>query len=73
MAQWAAKGRLRTGEAFVHESVIGSQFTGSIESETMCGHFPAIIPSISGWARITGHNTILIDEEDPYAFGFQVI
>jgi 4-hydroxyproline epimerase len=72
MAQWAAKGRLAPGEAFIHESVIGSQFTGYIESKTTCGHFPAIIPSIAGWARITGHNTILIDEEDPYAFGFQV-
>ena len=73
MAQWAAKGLLKQGQPFVHESVIGSRFTGFIESQTTCGHYPAIIPSISGWARITGHNTILIDEEDPYAFGFQVI
>lgn len=73
MAQWAAKGQLDPGQDFVHESVIGSQFVGRIEDITTCGHYPAIIPSITGWARITGHNTILIDEEDPYAFGFQVI
>jgi len=73
MAQWAAKGKLAIGEDFVHESVIGSQFVGRIEEHTSCGHYPAIIPSITGWAKITGHNTILIDESDPYAFGFQVI
>jgi 4-hydroxyproline epimerase len=73
MAQWAAKGLLAAGTDFIHESVIGSKFVGRIEELTTCGHYPAIIPSISGWARITGHNTILIDEEDPYAFGFQVI
>jgi 4-hydroxyproline epimerase len=35
---------------------------------------PAIRPSIEGWAKIYGHSTITIDDEDdPYAFGFQVI
>ncbi|MEL6922427.1 MAG: 4-hydroxyproline epimerase [Bacteroidota bacterium] len=74
MAQWAAQGRLKVGDSFVHESIIGSQFIGRVEAETTVGEFEAIIPSIEGWARITGHNTIIIDEEDdPYAFGFQVI
>lgn len=73
MAQWTAQGKLKPGDTFVHESIIGSQFIGRVESLTTCGPYAAIIPSIEGWARITGHNTILIDEEDPYAFGFQVI
>jgi len=74
MAQWAAKGKLKKGEKFIHESIIGSQFIGRVEEEVKLGDFDAIIPSIEGWARITGHNTIIIDEEDdPYAFGFQVI
>lgn len=74
MAQWHAKGKLRPGEKFVHESIIGSTFTGMIESETTVDSFPAIVPSIEGWARITGYNTIVIDDEDdPYAHGFQVI
>jgi len=73
MAQWAARQKLQKGEKFVHESVIGSQFIGQIEEITTCGPYPAIIPSITGWAKITGQNTILIDEDDPYAFGFQVI
>ncbi|RMF20222.1 MAG: 4-hydroxyproline epimerase [Bacteroidetes bacterium] len=73
MAQWVAKGRLRPGESFVHESIIGSRFVGRVEGTTTCGSLPAIIPSIEGWARITGYNHIIIDEEDPYAFGFQVV
>jgi len=74
MAQWYAKGKLKKGDKFIHESIIGSKFTGTVEEETTVGGKPAIIPSIEGWARIYGHNTITIDEEDdPYAFGFQVI
>lgn len=74
MAQWAAKGKLNVGDTFVHESIIGSQFVGRVESATTCGGFPAIVPSIEGWAKITGYNQIIIDDEDdPYAHGFQVI
>jgi 4-hydroxyproline epimerase len=74
MAQWFAKGKLKKGDEFIHESIIGSKFTGRIEEVTTVGGKPAIIPSIEGWARIYGYNTITIDDEDdPYAFGFQVI
>lgn len=73
MAQLHAKGKLKTGEDYVHESFIGSTFTGRVEEESTLGDYNAIIPSIMGWARIYGHNTITIDTEDPYAYGFQVI
>lgn len=73
MAQWAAKGKLSKGDEFIHESYIGSTFTGRIEDVTTINGIDAIIPSIEGWARITGYNTITIDDDDPYAQGFQVI
>ena len=74
MAQWFAQGKLKEGARFVHESYIGSSFIGRVEKITTCGNFPAIIPSIEGWAKITGYNHIIIDtEDDPYAHGFQVI
>jgi 4-hydroxyproline epimerase len=73
MAQWYAKGKLKKGDAFIHESIIGSTFTGRIEAETTVNGQPAIVPSIEGWARVTGYNTIIIDDDDPYAHGFQVI
>jgi 4-hydroxyproline epimerase len=72
MAQLAAKGRLRPGDAFVHESIIGSLFEGRVEAATELAGRPAIIPSIAGWARTTGHNTILVDDRDPYWRGFLV-
>ncbi len=50
MAQWAAKGKLQTGEPFVHESIIGSTFTGRISGNTKVGEFDAISPEIEGWA-----------------------
>lgn len=73
MAQWYAKGLLKKGDAFIHESIIGSKFTGTIEEETNIGNKPAIAPGIEGWAIVTGYNTIIIDDDDPYAHGFQVI
>ncbi|MBX2894423.1 MAG: 4-hydroxyproline epimerase [Cyclobacteriaceae bacterium] len=74
LAQWYAKGKLRKGEDFIHESIIGSKFIGRIEEETELYGKAAIIPSVEGWAKIYGHNTITIDpEDDPYAYGFQVI
>jgi 4-hydroxyproline epimerase len=73
MAQWYAQGRLKPGDKFVHESIIGSVFTGTIEEETTVAGRPAIRPGIEGWAIITGHNTIFFDDEDPYVHGFQVL
>jgi 4-hydroxyproline epimerase len=73
MAQLAARGKLKVGEAFVHESIIGSLFHGKVEAATKVGNHDAIVPSIRGWARMTGYNTIFIDDRDPYAHGFQVV
>ena len=73
MAQWHAQGRLKIGENFIHESIIGSKFIGRIEEETTLGNKKAIVPSIEGWAQVTGYNTIIIDDDDPYAHGFQVL
>jgi len=83
MAQLFAKGKLKAGDTYIHESYIGSQFIGKIEkvvtlksksansahgnNETI-----AIKPSIQGWAKVFGKNCITIDDDDPYAFGFVV-
>ncbi|CDX50037.1 4-hydroxyproline epimerase [Mesorhizobium plurifarium] len=72
MAQLHAKGKLKEGDSFVHESIIGSLFRGRVEKEVSVAGKPAIIPSIGGWARMTGLNTIFIDDRDPFAHGFIV-
>ncbi len=72
MAQLAARGELSVGDHFVHESLIGTLFDGRVEESLMVGPFPAIRPSISGWARMTGTSRITVDERDPLWRGFQL-
>lgn len=70
LAQRVAKGELEIGEPFVHESIIGTCFTGIALQSTQVGGHDAIVPSVEGWARVTGHNTIFVDERDPVRHGF---
>jgi proline racemase len=72
MAQLVARGRLAVGEEFVHESLIGTLFHCRVEAAATVGNLPAILPSVAGWARIIGHNTIFVDGRDPLAHGFQL-
>lgn len=72
MAQLHARDRLRPNESFVHESIIGTKFDCKIVSETTIGGRVGILPSIAGWAKVTGHNTSFIDSDDPLANGFQL-
>lgn len=73
MAQLAARGALKPGDDFVHESIIGSLFEGRHEGKTMIGAIAAIRPSVRGWAIMTGYNTIFVDDRDPFHTGFQVV
>ena len=72
MAQLHGKGRLKVGEPYRHESLIGTVFEGRVERAADVGPYPGILPSVGGWARITGHNTIFVDDRDPLAHGFQL-
>jgi 4-hydroxyproline epimerase len=72
VAQRVARGQLTIGEPFVHESIIGTLFHCRAESEAVVGTYPGVRPSVGGWARVIGHNTIYVDERDPLAFGFQL-
>ena len=72
MAQLVAKGKLSVGDDFWHESIIGSIFKGRVEAAASVADRDAIIPSIAGWARMTGYNTLCIDDRDPFAHGFVV-
>ncbi len=73
MAQLAARGRLKPGDEFIHESIIGTLFDGRVEAATSVASHPAIVPSISGWARIHGLNTIFVNSRDPLRGGFQLV
>ncbi|MNJ48787.1 4-hydroxyproline epimerase [compost metagenome] len=73
LAHLHAKRRLKVGDAFVHESYIGSRFIGRVEAETTVGDHRAIVPSIEGSAVATGFNTIWVDRQDGFWKGFQVV
>lgn len=73
IAQKVARGRLSVGDTYVHESIIGSLFRARVERRTRVGNKEAVVPSVEGWAQVTGLNTIFIDDRDPFAHGFQVV
>jgi proline racemase len=66
------KGWLKVGDAYRAESLIGTIFEGRVEAAVDIGPHKGILPSVSGWARIIGHNTIFVDDRDPLAHGFQL-
>ncbi len=72
VAQLAARGALRPGDTFVHESIIGSCFTARVLESLDLAGTSAIIPSIEGSAYTTGYNTIWIEEREPFPQGFVV-
>ncbi len=72
MATLHARGRLRVGDAFRHEGILGTVFTGRVVEETAVGPYRAIVPSITGQAWITGFARYVVDPTDPFPDGFTV-
>tara|TARA_B100001287_G_scaffold149553_2_gene125920 strand:- start:2808 stop:3815 length:1008 start_codon:yes stop_codon:yes gene_type:complete len=73
MAQLFLQNKLKVGDIFVHESFIGSKFNCRIKKITKIRDYTAIKPLIRGWAKIHGYNKIIVDDNDPFCGGFQVI
>ena len=72
MAALHAKGQLALGEEFHHEGILGTVFTGRLVRETRVGPYPAVVPTLSGHAWITGFAQYVVDPEDPFPEGFTV-
>lgn len=72
MAVLHAKGQMKVGDTLIHESIIGSHFTGRIIGETTAGGKPAILPTIEGRAFITGTMSYFLDPADPWTDGYRV-
>ncbi|MEU9981677.1 proline racemase family protein [Streptomyces sp. NPDC050856] len=70
MAQLHARGELPVGRDFVNESFIGTEFTGRIVGETTVGGLPAVVPTVTGRAWITGTAQYFLDPSDPFPAGF---
>ncbi len=72
MAVMHSKGLMSVGDSFIGRSIIGSEFTGRIVSQTQVGDIPAIIPTISGQAYIYGTSQFYVDPHDPWPLGYRV-
>jgi proline racemase len=73
MAQLYARGELTLNKDFVHESIIGSLFTGRLEKqERLTAEIVAVLPTIEGRAWITGFQQFVLDPEDPFPAGFSL-
>ena len=72
MAALHAKGKLALNQDFCHEGILGTIFTERIVRQTQVGPYPAVIPTLSGQAWITGFSTYVVDPTDPFPNGFTV-
>lgn len=72
LAVLRAKGLIRQGQRFRHESIIGSNFDSCIVDTTTVGKYDAVIPSVAGQAWITGIHQMGLDPTDPFPRGFTV-
>lgn len=72
MAVLHAKGQLDLDEDFRHEGILDTIFTGRLIEETRVGDYPAVVPTLSGQAWITGFSNYVVDPSDPYPDGFTV-
>ncbi|MEW6114687.1 MAG: proline racemase family protein, partial [Thermodesulfobacteriota bacterium] len=70
MAVLHARGRLKRGELFRHESIIGTVFEGRIGAVTSVGSLPAILPEVTGEGFVTSWGTLVIDTSDSLSSGF---
>ena len=72
MATLWSRGELDLDEDFVHEGILGTTFTGRLIRKTRVGELPAVVPTITGSAWITGFAQFVVDTEDPFPDGFTV-
>jgi proline racemase len=72
MAQLHALGELELGADFVNESFIGSKFTGRLVGETTVAGRPAVVPTVTGRAWITGTAQYFLSPDDPFPAGFEL-
>src|SRR5437667_5737426 len=72
MATLHARGKLKLNEDFRHEGILGTVFTGRLVAETTVGQYPAVVPTLSGQAWITGFASYVVDPDDPFPDGFTV-
>jgi proline racemase len=72
MAVMIAKGQMDADDRLVARSIIGSEFTGRIREVLLLGGIPAILPTVTGTAWITGTHQLMLDPSDPWPEGYRI-
>jgi len=73
MATMHARGQLKVGDEFVHESIVGSVFVGKIIGTTaLPDGRTAIVPTVKGSAYVTQYCEVVVDDQDPFPHGYTV-
>ncbi len=72
LAQLYARGEAQIGDKVVFQSMLGSEFSGRIESATEINGIKAIRPSVEGRAWITGTRQLMLDPDDPWPTGYRL-
>jgi proline racemase len=70
MAELALQGRLRVGDTYEVENVLGVPFLGHVLAEAAVGGQPAIVPQVTGKASLSGFSTLIVEADDPLRTGF---
>jgi 4-hydroxyproline epimerase len=65
MACLYADGKLKPGEVWRQESVVGSIFEGTVEP----AENGAVLPTLTGRAFVTGEAILILDPADPFCWG----
>lgn len=72
MTYFHSQGELPLNTPYISESIIGSQFQGTLINETNVGDFPAVIPQVTGASYLLGRHEFIREEEDPFHDGFLI-
>ena len=59
-----AEGKLRPGQVWRQESIVGSLFEGTVSVEN-----GQVVPEITGFAYVNAEGELLLDEHDPFCYG----
>jgi proline racemase len=72
IAIWYTKGKLKQGEPFVNEGILGTHFIGKAVEEVKLGSYIGVIPEVTGTAYVTGFHQFVVDPDDPLREGFYI-
>jgi proline racemase len=66
------KKQISLDQVLINQSILGTEFVGQVVRSEKVGKVESIIPRVAGSAYITGFQKMLLDENDPFCYGFEI-